>query len=49
MKKKSKRFNEILKKSKDEWKIKLIDTGENTLTGGRIKKVLKYVKNGSTC
>ena len=35
----------ILKRSKDEWKIKLIDTGENTLTGGRIKKILKYVKN----
>ena len=34
----------ILKKSKDNWKIKLVDTGENTLTGGRIKKVLKYVK-----
>ena len=35
----------ILKRSKDKWKIKLIDTGENTLTGGRIKKVLKYVAN----
>ena len=35
----------ILKKSQDNWKIKLIDTGENTFTGGRIKKILKYVKN----
>ena len=36
---------QILKKSKDKWKIKLVDTGEDTLTGGRIKKVLKYVAN----
>ena len=34
----------ILKKSKDNWKIKLVDTGENTLTGGRIKKVLNMLK-----
>ena len=40
----SKNEYKILKKSKDNWKIKLVDTGENTLTGGRIKKVLKYVK-----
>ena len=29
----SKNEYKILKKSKDNWKIKLVDTGENTLTG----------------
>ncbi|AKO64543.1 glucose-1-phosphate cytidylyltransferase [Methylophilales bacterium MBRSG12] len=27
----------------EDWKITLIDTGENTMTGGRIKKILNYV------
>jgi glucose-1-phosphate cytidylyltransferase len=27
----------------EPWKITLVDTGENTMTGGRVKKIQKYV------
>ncbi|MEY3370555.1 MAG: glucose-phosphate cytidylyltransferase [Cyanobacteriota bacterium] len=33
----------IHKSSAEPWKITLVDTGLNTLTGGRIKRVQKYV------
>lgn len=34
----------------EPWKVTLIDTGEDTLTGGRLKRVADYVKNeGSFC
>jgi glucose-1-phosphate cytidylyltransferase len=29
----------------DPWKVTVVDTGENTLTGGRLKRVCNYVKN----
>lgn len=29
----------------EPWKVTLIDTGENTLTGGRLKRVYDYVKD----
>jgi glucose-1-phosphate cytidylyltransferase len=29
----------------DPWKVTLIDTGENTMTGGRIKRIGDYVKD----
>ena len=31
------------KKKKFNWKINLIDTGKNTMTGGRLKKISKYL------
>ena len=30
-------------KKKENWKIRLIDTGKNTLTGGRLKRVKKFI------
>lgn len=33
----------ILKKSNEDWKITLVDTGLNTMTGGRIKKISKFI------
>lgn len=33
----------------EPWKITLIDTGENTLTGGRLKRVSQYLGNGDFC
>lgn len=33
----------ILNKQKEDWKIDIIDTGKNTMTGGRLKRVEKYV------
>jgi glucose-1-phosphate cytidylyltransferase len=29
----------------EKWKVTLVDTGENTMTGGRIKRILPYVKD----
>ena len=29
----------------EPWKVTLIDTGEDTMTGGRIKRVAKYINN----
>ena len=29
----------------EPWTVTLVDTGENTMTGGRLKRVLDYVKN----
>ena len=33
----------------EPWKITLIDTGERTMTGGRIKRVKDYIDNGTFC
>ncbi len=29
----------------EPWKVTLVDTGENTMTGGRLKRVFEYVKD----
>ena len=39
---------EVHKKSLDNWKVTLIDTGENTFTGGRLKRIKEYIK-GTFC
>ena len=36
---------EVHKKYADPWRVTLIDTGLNTMTGGRLKRVHDYVKN----
>lgn len=33
----------FLEKNNEDWKITLLDTGENTMTGGRIKKAQKVI------
>jgi len=33
----------------EPWKVTLIDTGENTMTGGRVKRVQKYVGDETFC
>lgn len=33
----------------EQWKVTLVDTGEGTLTGGRLKKVQKYVGDDTFC
>ena len=35
------------KHEKFNWKINLLDTGKNTMTGGRLKKLAKYLKGES--
>ena len=29
----------------ESWNVTLVDTGENTMTGGRLKRIKKYLKN----
>lgn len=33
----------------DPWRITLVDTGENTMTGGRLKRIREYVKDDDFC
>jgi len=37
----------VLRKDAEPWKVTLIDTGENTMIGGRIKQVLPYIGEDS--
>jgi glucose-1-phosphate cytidylyltransferase len=36
---------EVHQQYAEPWKITLVDTGENTLTGGRLSRVKKYIEN----
>jgi glucose-1-phosphate cytidylyltransferase len=40
---------EFLGKPSEKWKVTLIDTGHDTLTGGRIKRIAPYVGNETFC
>ena len=40
---------EIHQKKAEPWKITLVDTGENTMTGGRLKRIQQYVNNETFC
>jgi len=35
---------EVHKKSSEPWKVTLIDTGQDTMTGGRLKRISSYVE-----
>ncbi len=34
----------IHKDNSEPWKVTLVDTGENTMTGGRVKRIAEYIK-----
>lgn len=36
---------EVHSNASENWKITLVDTGLNTMTGGRIKRIQKYIEN----
>ncbi len=40
---------EVHRKPEESWKVTLVDTGENTMTGGRIKKVASYIGKETFC
>ena len=40
---------EVHEQHAEPWKVTLIDTGQDTLTGGRLKRVRDYIGNGSFC
>ncbi|MBC8502040.1 MAG: glucose-1-phosphate cytidylyltransferase [Nitrosopumilus sp.] len=40
---------EVHHKFAEPWKVTLVDTGLNTMTGGRLKQIKEYVQNESFC
>ena len=40
---------DVHQNSAEPWKVTLVDTGENTLTGGRIKRIGKYLDGDDFC
>ena len=38
---------QVHQKKAEDWKITLVDTGEDSMTGGRLKRIKEYVKNES--
>ncbi len=40
---------EVLQNGAEPWRVTLIDTGEKTMTGGRIKRVRDYIGNETFC
>jgi glucose-1-phosphate cytidylyltransferase len=40
---------EVHRKNSEPWKVTLVDTGENVMTGGRIRRVADHVKNETFC
>jgi len=40
---------QVLQKYAEPWKVTLVDTGENTMTGGRLKRVKDYIGDEDFC
>jgi glucose-1-phosphate cytidylyltransferase len=40
---------EVHQRNAEPWRVTLIDTGQDTLTGGRLKRVRDYIGNESFC
>lgn len=40
---------EIHQNNTESWKVTLVDTGENTMTGGRLKRIKNYLDNNDFC
>ena len=40
---------EVHQNTSEPWRVTLIDTGENTMTGGRLKRVQPYVQDEEFC
>lgn len=40
---------EVHQKNAEPWQVTLVDTGEDTLTGGRLKRVRDYIDNKTFC
>ncbi len=46
---KSKIIEDYFKNKIQNWKVNVIDTGLDTMTGGRLKRIKKYVENETFC
>jgi glucose-1-phosphate cytidylyltransferase len=40
---------EVLEAKAEPWRVTLVDTGEATMTGGRLKRVARYLGDGDFC
>jgi glucose-1-phosphate cytidylyltransferase len=40
---------EVHQRNAESWKVTVVDTGEATMTGGRLKRVQKYIEEESFC
>ena len=40
---------ELLESHSEDWKVTMVDTGLNTMTAGRLKRVQKYIGNEQFC
>lgn len=40
---------EVHEKRSEPWRITIVDTGEESMTGGRLKRVARYVEDGPFC
>lgn len=40
---------EVLQNNSEPWKVTLVDTGEQSMTGGRLKKVKKFIGDETFC
>lgn len=38
-----------MRKTPEPWKVTLVDTGEHTQTGGRLKRIRKYLDDDIFC
>jgi glucose-1-phosphate cytidylyltransferase len=41
--------HEVLNSTSEPWRVTLIDTGADTMTGGRLKRIKKYLGNETFC
>jgi glucose-1-phosphate cytidylyltransferase len=44
----SKNSMQVHQRSAEPWRVTLVDTGEDTMTGGRLKRVVDYIKDEET-
>ena len=44
-----KNYIEVLKKKTEKWNVTLVDTGDFSNTGERIKRIKKFIKNDNFC
>ena len=40
---------QLLENHSENWKVTVVDTGLNTMTAGRLKRIQKYIDNESFC
>ena len=46
---KGKLIQEYFENTKESWIVTTVDTGQETMTGGRLKRVQKYLENDRFC